>query len=78
MDTKKSLKRRAALLAIPLSISSLLYFLATSARVPIRVTLKVPNLEIVVEVNPNKFRSDFLEYEIGTLIAASGAIPSPK
>jgi hypothetical protein len=72
MNKEESLKRHAALLAIPLSISSLLYFLATSAKVPIRATLRVPNLEIVVEINLNKSpsRFDLLQYEMGTLIAA--------
>jgi len=69
-----SVKRHAALVPVALSISSLIYFLAISAKVPIRVTLTTPSLEITVEINPDKSpsRFNFLQDVAGILIASDG------
>lgn len=73
MDKEENLQRRVALVAIPLSLSSLFYFFALSAKVPVRATLSVPNLEIIVEINPNKSPSRYplLQDEMRLPIAAS-------
>lgn len=67
-----SIKRHAALVPVVLSISSLIYFLATSAKVPIRVTLTTPSLEIIVEIHPGKSPSRFnLLQDVTEILTAS-------
>lgn len=46
-----------ALLPVAFSMSLLIYFLAYTARVPIRMTVTAPHLEIKVEIYPDKLPS---------------------
>ncbi len=67
-----SIKRHATLVPVAFSISSLIYLLTISAKVPIRITLTTtPSLEIVVEINPDKSpsRLNLLPDEAGVSIA---------
>ena len=54
MDKVSSVQPHAALVAVVFSISSLIFFLATSTKVPIRATLTTPSLKITVEINSDK------------------------
>lgn len=74
MDKESSVQPHAALVAAALSISSLIYFLATSAKVPIRATLTTPSWEIIVEINPDRSPShfNFLQAVAGMPIACDG------
>lgn len=49
-----SVQRYATLIPVSFSIISLIYFLATSEKVPISITLNTPALEIIVEINTDK------------------------
>jgi hypothetical protein len=53
MNKQLSVQSHAALVAVTL-ISSLIYFLAISAKVPIRATVSTPSWEIIVEIHLNK------------------------
>jgi hypothetical protein len=52
-----SIKCHAALVSITLSISSLIYFFATCAKLSICATLTTPSVEIRVEIHPGKSSS---------------------
>lgn len=51
--------QRNAALVFAFSLSLMIYFLAISTKVPIRVTVIVPYAEITVEINPDSPESDF-------------------
>ena len=57
-----SVQPHAALVAAVLSISSLIYFLATSTKVPICATLTTPSLKITVEINSDTADCKLVKY----------------
>lgn len=59
-------------LVFAFSLSLMIYFLATGAKVPIRITAIAPYVEIRIEINPDlsKSRFDFRQDVVKKLIAS--------
>lgn len=54
MNNISRVKLHTYLISVMLSLSFLIYFLATSAKVPVRITLITPSWEIRVEIQPHQ------------------------